>query len=62
MELNTKESGKMTYSMEKVLKHGQMDLVMKVTMHSAGNMVLAAISGMMDHNIQETGKRIRSLG
>ncbi len=39
MELNTKEAGKMTSSMEKVQKLGQMELNMKAIIKMVKNMV-----------------------
>lgn len=60
MELNMKECGKMISNTERVLKHGQTNHVMKEITLLAANMVLVAISGMMVHNIWETGKKTRS--
>jgi hypothetical protein len=60
-ELNTKENGKMTYSMGKELKPGLTGQNMKEITHSEGNTVSVLINGMMDHSIQVTGAKIKSL-
>jgi hypothetical protein len=62
MEHNTKENGKTTCSMAKELRHGQMGLAMKVTMHLGGNMVKVLTNGMMDPSIQVNGLKTKYLG
>lgn len=57
-----RESGKMTYNMEKELKLGLMAQDMKEITLLVGNTVLVLINGMMDRNIQEIGKRTKFQG
>jgi len=59
MVQNTKDNGKMIFSMGKVWNLGQMDHAMKVIMNSGESMVLVRTSGMMEVCIQESGKRIK---
>jgi len=47
--------------MVKVLKLGQIAQDMMVNTLTEGSMVLGLISGMMAHNIQVNGRRIRFL-
>jgi hypothetical protein len=59
MEHNTKASGKMIYSTERVLKPGQMVLDMRATMHLEEIMGLVLTNGMMDHSTMESGLKTK---
>jgi hypothetical protein len=59
MGLNMKVNGRMICNMDMVLKHGLMDLDMKAITLKGKKMELEVISGMMDHNTQVIGLRIK---
>ena len=60
MELSTRVLGGMIFNMERELKHGQMDLDMKVNTPMEESMASEATNGMTVHSMQESGKRTRS--
>jgi len=60
-ELCTKENGKKIFSMEKELRPGLMNLLIKETMHLDASMESVLINGMINLNILETGAKIRSV-
>lgn len=53
--------GAMIFNMARVLRHGQMDLNMRVNMHSDASMALDSISGTTAPNTLASGKKIRFL-
>jgi hypothetical protein len=59
MVLNMRDIGKMTYNMVMVLKHGLMDLSMRVTTMKARSMGKEHTPGVMDRNTLETGSITR---
>lgn len=58
---STKENGKTTYNMVRVLRPGLMAPGMKVTMDMAESMALEHTNGMMGLSTAENGMRIRYL-
>ena len=56
-----KACGAMIFNMARVLRHGQMDLNMRVNMHSDASMELDSISGTTAPNTLVSGKKIRFL-
>ena len=59
MELNMKETGKMICNMDTVLKHGQMDQGMKVTIRMEKNMEWGPTHGVMVLNMWAIGMIIK---
>jgi hypothetical protein len=61
MEPNTLANGSMIYSKEKVLKHGSMEVSIKVNTKRVRNMAMVNTSGVMELNTKESGKTIKSM-
>lgn len=59
MALCMKASGKMIFNMEKVSRHGLIRVDMRVNMLTVANTASVLINGVMEANIQGTGKKIK---
>ena len=59
MALCMKASGKMIFKMEKVSRHGLIRVDMRVNMLTVANTASVLINGVMEANIQGTGKKIK---
>lgn len=59
MALCMKASGKMIFNTEKVSRHGLIRVDMRVNMLTVANTASVLINGVMEANIQGTGKKIK---